>query len=210
MMTQVVQDRLSAARAALAERADFEAVLVKLGPKGRVNAEKHLAACEVIGPPERGQLWKRMVCSLMTLSPHFVKMNREENLQFYVADGRFKKQVLAIEDLRQDALTLYCTDVLDAAIESGLLRRSPATIGVSRYEVADSGESLVIDRLDGKSLNPAMFFKDMMGWNRKALRIALPLSASEVQIEAVEALCAMSMHGIPNNPPPPMHHNVRS
>src|SRR5438067_861689 len=113
MTTRVVQDRLSAARAALSERVEFEAVLVKLGPKGRINAEKHLAACDVMGPAERAQLWKRMVCSLMTLATHFVKINREENVQFYVADGRYKKQVLAIEDLRQDALTLYCTDVLD-------------------------------------------------------------------------------------------------
>src|ERR1043166_6581163 len=104
MMTRVVKDPLSAAREVLATPVDFEAVQVKLGPKGRVNAKKHVAACDVAGAPEHGRLWKRLLCTLMTLAPHAVKMNREENLQFYVADGKYKMQVFAIEDLRTNEL----------------------------------------------------------------------------------------------------------
>ena len=52
---------------------------------------------------------------------------------------------------------------------------------------------MAIDRLDGKTENAAAFFKDMLGWNRRALRVLLPVSASASQISAVESLCAMSV-----------------
>jgi len=50
----------------------------------------------------------------------------------------------------------------------------------------------LIHRLDKTSLNPAAHFKDMTGWNRKALRIVLPPSPSPAQIEATELLCAIA------------------
>ena len=197
MASQAVKNPLKLAREALASRAELEAVLVKLGAKGRVNAEKHLAALEALGNPAHATLWKRMVCTLMTLAPHAVKINREENLQFYIADGKYRMQMFAIEDLRAGDLTVYCTDAVDKATEAGLLKKAADTGDeVNRYEVGSGGETLVIDRLDGKSLNPAPFFKDMMGWNRKALKIVLPVTASEKQIEAVELVCALSIQGV--------------
>ena len=52
------------------------------------------------------------------------------------------------------------------------------------------------------SLNPAAHFKDLTGWNRKALRITLPPSASPAQVEAAELLCAIAaQHFIRPTPP---------
>ena len=52
--------------------------------------------------------------------------------------------------------------------------------------------ALVAQELDGKTLNPAPFYKDMLGWNRRALRITVGITATPDQLSAVETLCAMA------------------
>jgi len=51
---------------------------------------------------------------------------------------------------------------------------------------------LGIDSLDRTTTDPAVHFKDMIGWNRKALRITLPPAASAAQVKAVEKLCVIA------------------
>jgi hypothetical protein len=190
---------LAAARGSLSRPMAFEEFLGKLVARDRANAEKRVAALEAEGSPERARLWRRLACSLMTLAPHAAKLVGKQTVQFYVADGKYRMQVFALEDLQDGNFTVYCPDVLGEAVDAGVLAR-PATgavIGAAPgeanvYAVAGSGETLRVDSLDKDSLNPKEHYKDLTGWNRKALRITLPPSPSAAQVEAAETVCAMA------------------
>jgi hypothetical protein len=193
--------RLAAARESLARRLDFDAFLAKLTPKDRLNAERRVQVLEAEPDPSRAPMWKRLVTTLMTLSPHAAKFVGKQTVQFYVADGKYRKQVYAMEDLQDGAFTIYCPDVLDEAVKAKLL--APAGDPEAHfYKVSASGEPLRIEPLDGGSPNPAAHYKDMIGWNRKALRITLPPGASASQIEAAETLCAIAATHFTPNPAP--------
>jgi hypothetical protein len=193
--------RLVAARESLARRVDFEAFLAKLTPKDKLNAERRVQVLEAEPDPSRAPLWKRLVTTLMTLSPHAAKFVGKQTVQFYVADGKYRKQVYAMEDLQDGAFTIYCPDVLEEAVKAKLL--APAgDPGAHFFKVSATGEPLRIEPLDGSTANPAAHFKDMIGWNRKALRVTLPPGASAAQVEAAELLCAVaSTHFVPNPAP---------
>jgi hypothetical protein len=182
----------------LTKRLSFEELLAKLSPKDRINAQKRIAALEAAAGPALIELWRRLACALMTLAPHAAKLVGKQTMQFYVADGKYRMQVFALEDLQDANLTIYCQDVLKDAVEAGLLSPSgyadaagnvPQTM---QHGIVGSAEVLHIDALDRGSLNPAIHFKDMVGWNRTALRITLPPTASPAQVTAAELLCAIA------------------
>ncbi|HEX8523728.1 MAG TPA: hypothetical protein VF669_15845 [Tepidisphaeraceae bacterium] len=184
---------LATARAALANRRSFEEFLGKLSPRDRAAAERRVAALEAQPDAAHAALWQRLTCTLMTLAPHAAKLVGKQTLQLYVADGKYRKQVFALEDLQDGKFTVYCPDVLDEAIRCGLLEQAP---GQSSHEyVTTSGKHpLRIEQLDSKSLNPAAHYKDLTGWNRTALRITLPPSSTSEQLEATELICAIASH----------------
>jgi hypothetical protein len=115
-------------------------------------------------------------------------------VQYYVADGKYRMQVFALEDLQDGNMTVYCPDVLADAVEAGLL--APPTVaeppGTGTYGIVGTADALRIDALDRDSLNPAAHFKDMVGWNRRALRLMLPPTASAEQVAAAELVCAIA------------------
>jgi hypothetical protein len=192
---------LDAAREALARRTDFESFLAKLAPKDRLNAERRVQVLEAEADPARAHLWRRLVCAMMTLAPHAAKFVGKQMVQFYVADGKYRKQVFAMEDLQDGHFTLYCPDALAEVVAAGLLVPAPDA-GPHFYRTGASGQMLRVEPLDGDSLNPGAHFKDMTGWNRKALRVTLPPSASEAQVEAAETLCAVAATHFVSRPPP--------
>jgi hypothetical protein len=58
---------------------------------------------------------------------------------------------------------------------------------------AARGQTLCIERLDAaNTANPAPHYKNMLGWNRKALRIVLPISATATQVETIETLASLA------------------
>jgi hypothetical protein len=178
------------ARESLAHPMDFETFLAKLAPKDRVNAQRRVEVLEAEADPSLVQLWKRLTCALMTLASHAAKLVGRQMIQFYVADGKYRMQVFALEDLQDGQFTLYCPNVLKEAIDAGLIR-GPAE-GQPNLYVLKSGGLLSIETIDGQSPNSAPHFKDMVGWNRKAIRIVLPPSASPAQVEATVLLCAIA------------------
>ena len=193
MPTTFSPDSLQAQFAPLNNPLQFSAFLEKLAPKDRPKVEKQMAEFEAAGDMMHVELWKRLACSLLTLSPHQPKVNKT-SIQFYEADGRHKKQLLAMEDPGEGKLVIYCKDVIDHAIQGGLLQRDDqAGTEQTLYPVVGSSITLSIERIDGAVINPQEFFKHLVGWNRKALRITLPINASEPQIVTVERLCAMSV-----------------
>ena len=183
-----------AAQKTLARPVDLETFLSKLGAKDRANAEKHLAACDAEGDPRHGLLWRRMACAMKTLAPHATKVNGRESVQFYVPDGKYKMQVFALHDARDGKLYVYCGNVLKEATKAGVLS---AAKGAPRgtFTVPKSPDPLMIEELDENTPEPAVFFKHMLGWSRKAIRIILPTTCAEAHIHATEQMCVISAAG---------------
>lgn len=199
MSKQPRSQSLVAARAALENLLSYEAFLEKLSPKDRLNVTRHVEACEATGDPRHALLWRRLASALMTLAPHFAKTDGQQRIRFFVPDGQYRMQVFAIEDLRDGVITIYCGDALDEAIAAGLVaphKPSGAEVEPGQpldYLLPESHESIAILRLSNESHVPAIFYKDMMGWNRKALCIRVPAGASATQAAAVELLAALSL-----------------
>ena len=184
---------LKAAQAALSKTISYDQFLEKLGAKDKLNAEKHVAACEAGPVPQHAKLWKRLVTTLMSLSSNLAKVNGQQSIQFYVPDGKYRKQVYALEDLRKDVITVYCNNVLDEAVKLKLIK--PTAGGeedVELYAIPKSNETLAIEKLNGQSANPSEFYKHMIGWHREAIRITLPLNASDEQVSTALLLCALN------------------
>ena len=189
---------LAAARKSLTRTMDFSEFLAKLAPKDRASAEKRVNLLEAGPDPARAELWRRLACTLMTLAPHAAKLVGLQTVQFYVADGKYRMQVFALEDPQDGHMTVYCPDVVDEAVKAGLLGRSarvpgqPAESDARVYVIEGSREPLHVELLDKSSVNPGAHFKDMVGWNRKAIRVTLPPAASPSQVQAAELLCALA------------------
>ena len=190
MQSSKAKQTLSAARASLAGRLNFDEFCARLSPKDKLNVEKRVTALEAENSGGRARLWQRLACTMMTLAPHATKVIGRQTVQFYIADGKYRMQVFALEDLQDGNLTAYCPDALDDAIAGGLL--SKREDGEEDEYVTTAGQTLRIESLNGGSINPATHYKDMVGWNRKALAITLPPTASPAQFEAVELLCAIA------------------
>ena len=192
---------LAAARESLTRRLDFADFLARLPAKDKVNAERRVGVLEAGPDPSRASLWRRLVCTLASLAPHAAKLVGRQTVQFYVADGKYRMQVFALEDLQDENFTVYCPDVLEEAVRAGLLAHRPQG-DAQLYVVQGSGEPLRIESLDRDSLNPAAHIKDLTGWNKKALRITLPPSASPAQVQAAEMLCAIAARHFVRAAPP--------
>ena len=94
-------------------------------------------------------------------------------------------------------MTIYTGDVVEKALASGILEPGqPGAFGIAPGVPGGSGSDrpgLSIDALDSTNTpDPPAFYKHMLGWNRKALRIVLPNDAATVQINAAEELCAVA------------------
>src|SRR5215207_6601614 len=163
---------LAAARASLAKPLKFSEFLAKLGSKDRASAERRVAVLDAEGnaavsaasdvqptaqpsaQPDaapsatgRGALWQRLACSLMTLAPHAAKLVGKQTLQLYVADGKYRMQVFALEDLQDGKFTLYAPDVLKEALDLGVLTRGDRS-QPDAYLIEPSKEPLEIKELD--------------------------------------------------------------
>jgi hypothetical protein len=177
---------------ALDGRVDYDAFLAKLGARDRVNVERHVVAAEAEPDPTHAKLWKRLAQTLATLAPHAAQTTGQQAVSFFVADGKYRMQVFALEDQRDSKLVMYGSDVTPEAIKAGILQPPPK--GESGYTiVAAPTQKLTVESLDAQNTpNPSVFFKHMLGWNRKAMRITLTMNATEQQVVAAEQLCALA------------------
>src|SRR5690242_2950672 len=99
----------------------FDDFLAKLPAKDRTSVQRRIAAA-ADAPPDGGllELWRRLASALFTLAPHAAKMSNRQAVQYYIADGKYRMQVFALEDLEDGNLTIYCPDVLNSALDAGL------------------------------------------------------------------------------------------
>lgn len=193
---------------------DFEDFLARLGDKDRNNLQKHLSACEAEATPAHAALWKRLVWSLANLAPHGVRTTGQRAVQFFVADGRYRLQAFALEDPRDGTIVLYAADALEAAVRAGALRgpvrASGADVVHDAAEVPEApagsaalaappvyyavpeepGLPLKVEVLSAAGTASAPdYYKHMLGWNRRAVRVTVPVGAGPAHVRALEVLC---------------------
>jgi hypothetical protein len=196
-MPKTEKATLESALRALARPIDYDTLLAKVGQRDRTNIDRHVAACEV--EPQHAKLWRRLVCILNTLAPLAINTIGQQAVQFFVADGKYRMQVFALEDQRDGKLLIYLPDTLDAAIKQGVLA-APKKRGEdepSQFEIlAKKGETLALEQLNATNTpNPPAHVKHMIGWNRKALRVTLVTLATPGQVTALESLLALAAQG---------------
>jgi hypothetical protein len=161
---------------AASDAADIDTFLTGLAGKDRSNIEKHLAAIDAEPDPGHGKLWRRLAVGLRRLAPMPVQTVGQHAALFFIADGKYRMQVFALEDGRDGRVMVYLPDVLAQAEKAGL------PMGVLKPESLDSANTP----------NPSPHIKHMLGWNRKAVRVTLLTHASAQQISAVEKLSALA------------------
>ena len=154
----------------------MDAFFTGMAAKDRTNVEKHLAAVDAEAGPGHGRVWRQLATAMRKLAPHAVQTVGQQIVQFFIADGKYRKQVFALEDARDGRVMVYMPDVLAEAEKSG------APLGVLKPEVLDAANTP----------NPSPHVKHMLGWNRKAVRITLLTHASSQQVSALEKLTALA------------------
>lgn len=198
-MSKSGSSTLSTARQALAKPASFDVIVARLGTKDRQNVDRHLAAATAEPDVHHAKLWKRVFSAMATLAPHAMQTAGQQAVQFFIADGKYRKQVLALEDPRDGRLLIYTEETIKEAVKTSLLTAPRAGTDPTLYGIkGEAGQSLMIELLDAANTpNPSPFYKHMLGWNRKALRITLPTSATPAQVTAAENMCALAAQNWP-------------
>lgn len=174
---------------------DYEAFLAEMGERDRRNIRRHIAACEQEPTADHSTLWKRLACALAALTNRAVKTTGSRAVQFFNADGDYRVQVFALEDARDGTILVYTPDALAAAEEAGVVRGPIRTVGDAMlYEVAGvPGLNIEIEVLSAsKTVDAPEYYRHLLGWNRRALKITLRTSAGRAQITACEALCTLA------------------
>jgi len=189
-MKQKLSQQHQQARAALARLASVSDFGAKLAVKDRNRLQQQITAMETKPYPRLGERWQRFACALFTLAPHMPKLTGLHTIQFYIPDGKYKKQMFALHAEDNGAISVYAPNVLQQAASAGIIA-TPARPETA-YRVTESSDPLNIDAIDGNTSDVEPFYKDMTGWNRKALRISLSPVATPSQIQAAEDLCGLA------------------
>src|SRR2546423_9553947 len=86
---------------------DYDHLLERLGTRDRGNITRHLAACEEKSSTAHVSLWKRLACLLGALAPHALQTTGHQVVQFFIADGKYRRQSFAMEDHCDGKLVVY-------------------------------------------------------------------------------------------------------
>jgi hypothetical protein len=184
---------LDRARAALEKPVSLDELLAKLSARDRTNVDRHLAALEAETDPKHAALWKRVAKTLATLAPHAITTTGQQAISFFIADGKYRMQVFALEDNRDGKVLVYAVDALDDAFKAQILKPPAKGAPDPTAHPISNGQALTVESLTNENTpNPSAFYKHMLGWNRRAVRITLPHDATPQQIEAAEQLCAIA------------------
>lgn len=174
----------------------FETFLAAMGEKDRRNVRKHVATCEEEPSREHAELWKRLALGLSALGGKWVKTTGLRAVQFFVADGNYRIQTFALEDVRDGVISIYLPDALAAAVAAGILVGPIGTLADAQlYQVGGlPGMNVRVEVLSAsRTVDAPDYYRHLLGWNHKALRVTLPTNAGRAQVDACEALCALSV-----------------
>jgi hypothetical protein len=173
----------------------YEAFVSGLSERDKRNVRRHVAACEAEPTAEHAALWKRLVCTLASLGIRAVKTTGGRAVQFFAADGAYQIQLFALEDPHDGTLLVYTPDTLAAATAAGVIAGPVLTAGVSMfYEVGGvPGLYLEVQPLSAsKTVDAPEFYRHLLGWNRRALKVTLRPTAGRAQVAACEDLCRLA------------------
>ncbi|HTW94463.1 MAG TPA: hypothetical protein VMD30_06710 [Tepidisphaeraceae bacterium] len=168
----------------------LEELLAKAGARDRVNIEKHLAACDAEADTGHALLWRRLTVKLSQLAPLALTTIGMQVVRFFIADGKYRMQVFALEDNGDGVLAVYLPNVLASAISAKLLVKNGG-----EYSLASAPEEvLTVEQMDvNNPSNPPDFIKHMTGWNRKAVKLTLQANEPDsARVNLIESLCELA------------------
>ena len=187
------RNKIDQAKQLLAKPTAFEEFRARLSARDGGDVDRHLAALDQEPDASHAAAWKRLVRTLATLAPHSISTTGQQAVSFFIADGKYRMQVFALEDKREGKISVYAVDALADAVAAKLLRPPSKDVPDSTLHELENRQTISIESLTAQNTpNPQPFFKHMLGWNRTALRITFPAHASEQQLQAVEILCALA------------------
>jgi hypothetical protein len=171
----------------------FQDFLAALSARDRANIEKHMAVLDADPSPSHARTWRTVALLLRRLAPMSANTIGPQLVQFFVADGKYRMQVFALEDRRDGTILLFMPDVLEKALKAGVLAKPPAG-RAGEYPIrAHKNEVLPVEVLDAANTpDPQPAIKHMLGWNRKALRVTLPAIVNAPQLAAAQEMCELA------------------
>jgi hypothetical protein len=169
---------------------ELDQFVARAAARDRYNIEKHLLALDNDPLKGRADLWRRLLTKLSLLVPLPFQSAGPNVVLFFRPDGKYRMQVFALEDAGNGLVYIYLTDVLQAAVDAKILRVE----GDRHTIVAPPGGDLPVHAIDTQNTpDPAAYVKHMIGWNRKAVRIALDgAEATGIRVDTAEALCSLA------------------
>ncbi|MDB5292881.1 MAG: hypothetical protein JWL69_4122 [Phycisphaerales bacterium] len=179
------------AKAAGRSAGPLEDFLSRCGMKDRVTIEKHLAIADAEPTPDHGRLWRRLAAALAGLAPEGSQVLGKLAVLFFIPDGKYRMQVFALEDASDGNIQVYLQDVLAEAIKKKVVAKTkePGTFTI----VKTPKQTVHVEELDASNTpEPAPHVKNMLGWNRKALRVTVPTKGGAAQAAAAEALAGLA------------------
>jgi plasmid stabilization system protein ParE len=194
------------------DEVSYESFLARLGVRDRQAIERHVAACETEGTPEHATLWRRLACLLASLastpaagaepkdgrtSRQFgVQTSGQKAVQFFAPDGKYRRQIFALEDLRDGVLVVYTIDALDAALRAGALRGPiRKEDGVAVYEICgcEGNATVTIEPITAANVGSAPdYYRHMVGWNRTALKVSMKIPGDDARLRALNVLYSLA------------------
>ena len=183
--------------AAATERDAYESFVATLSERDKRNVRRHVDACETEPTTDHAVLWKRLACTLAALSKRSVKTTGMRAVQFFAPDGAYQVQLFALEDPRDGTLAVYTPDTLAAATAAGVIAGPIPTVGEALlYEVGGvPGLNIEVEVLTAaKVVDAPDYYRHLLGWNRRAVRITLRTTAGHAQISACESVCRLAAH----------------
>jgi hypothetical protein len=170
----------------------FDGMLARAAAKDRTHIQRHLAAADAEADSAHAALWRRLATTLFNLAPLPIQTVGHSAVLFFTPDGKYRMQMFALEDQNDGKIAVYLPDVLNDAIRTKILKKGDAP---DEFAIVGSlRNSLHIEALDSQNTpEPPNHVKNMLGWNRKSLRITLPTVASEgPRVDAAEAMLSLA------------------
>lgn len=166
----------------------YEAFLQQLSVKGRATIEKHDKRCGEDGLQGYCDLWKRLAGVLAGLAGHATEVLGQQTVKFYIADGKYKLQVFALQGTPQGTLAIYIPDVAKLAIKRHIVSGGSEP---DSYKVRGCDEPLRLEPINAQTQDLTAC-KAMVGWGRQALRADLNENTDEKQVRAVETMAQLA------------------
>jgi len=188
-MTKSATSLVSDARQLLSSGSDYDAFVTRLSMKDRANTAKHLTAIEAT-PDGRAHAatWKKLIVAMASLTTSDLRTLSGHAVMFFIVDGQYRMQILALHDALDGKISVYCGDIIADAVGAKLIKPDVPTV----FKIGTTDEKMTIERLDGTSRDLLPFCKNLIGWNRQAVRISLPVDASPTQVSTALDLCAIT------------------